>query len=107
MINSDNENIRAALIKGLTDSFLDVRIEALNGLANRKHPQATEWVLDALQAKDIVSGYFEAAQTLADIKLLADLLRIKAQCVAESCKSDSYFMSCLDDAIAACSANQN
>lgn len=106
MIDIDNEIIRVALIKGLTDSFLDVRIEALNGLANRKHPQAAEWVLAALQTHDIVSGYFEAAETLSDMKLLPELLRIKAQSVAESCKSDSYFMHCLENAIAACSVNQ-
>lgn len=104
-IDIDNDVIRDALIERLSDPYLDVRIEALIGLSNRKHPQAAEWVLAALQTNDIVAGYFEAAETLSDMSLLPELLRIKAQCIAESCKSDSYFMDCLDDAIAACSAN--
>lgn len=105
MIETDNEIIRNALIQRLTDSFIDVRMEALNGLANRKHPQATEWVLAALQTNDIISGYFEAAETLADIKLLPNLQRIKAQCEVENEEPNSYFIHCLDRAIAACSVN--
>jgi vesicle coat complex subunit len=107
MIETDSEVIRNALIQRLTDSFIDVRMEALNGLASRKHPNAVEWTLAALKETDIITGYLGAAENLADIRLLPELERIKAQCDAKTDRFNSYFLDCLEDAIAACSENQH
>ena len=106
MIDTDNEAIRTALTQRLTDSFIDVRMEALNGLVNRKHPNAVEWVLSALKETDVITGYLNAAENLADIRLLPELERIKVQCDAETDKLAPYFLSCLESAIAACSENK-
>jgi len=104
LIDTDNEKIRAALVQRLTDPYLDVRFEALNGLANRKHPQALAWTLDALRhEKQLCAGHLDAAETLADARLLPDLLRIKAECLKDQTDPNGYFMHCLERAISACS----
>jgi HEAT repeat protein len=103
MIETDNEKIRTALIQRLTDSFIDVRMEALNGLVSRKHPDAVEWTFAALKETDVITGYLEAAENLANIRLLPELKRIKAQCDSEDTTTAPYFLSCLESAIAACS----
>lgn len=105
MIDTDTDEIRAVLIQRLTDPFVDVRFEALKGLANRKHPHALQWTLDVLRHEDqLCAGHLDAAETLADARLLPDLLRIKAECLKDINDLNTYFMLCLEGAISACSS---
>ena len=106
LIDTDSEEIRAALVQRLTDPYLDVRFEALKGLANRKHPQALAWTLDTLRdEKQLCAGHLDAAETLADARLRPDLLRIKADCLKDQTDPNGYFMHGLERAITACSTN--
>ena len=55
----------------------------------------------------VIERFFSELEILANNLLLPDLERIKAQCLAENGNPDSYYMHCLDSAIAACSTNQH
>jgi HEAT repeat protein len=52
----DSPAIRDALRKRLTDSYSDVRAEAVWGLAKRKDPQGLKLLLQRLEAKSWTSG---------------------------------------------------
>lgn len=101
MIDRDDAAISAALTERLGDSELEVRSEALNGLARLKHPQAATWIAAELANDDVITGVFEAAIKLADPILMPALLALRERWpITED--SDTYFYRVLDDAIAAC-----
>jgi len=102
-IDIDTPAIRAALIDRLTETDPEIRSEALEGLASRRHPDALQWIQAALAEADIITGYLEAAATLGDPALLPTLQNIKEKWPPGP-ESYNYFYNVLDDAIKACSA---
>jgi len=98
---ADSDAIRAALIERLRDSDPEIRSEALEGLAVRRHPDAFTWIQAALAENDIISGYLEAAAALGDSALLPSLISIRDRCPTGPATND-YFVSVLHDAIRKC-----
>jgi HEAT repeat protein len=100
MTRADTLELREALFNALDDDDLEVRGEALVGLACR-HDSRTREALLAEWEKDVISALsLEAAQELRDPALLPSLTEIHAQFGAEG---DDDFKMKLKDAIKACS----
>lgn len=97
--DADTPELREALVMALDDQDLEVRGEALVGLACRQDPRTkdallTEWEGDVISALSL-----EAAQELRDPTLLPCLTEIHAQWGDEG---DDYFKGKLQDALEAC-----
>ena len=71
----DSAGIRDALRKRLTDSFRDVRDEAIWGLAFRRDPAALQLLLDRLNSKERIRG---DETTTAEILALASNAPVEA-----------------------------
>lgn len=99
-IDLDTPEIRAVLKKHLDDEDFGVRGEALVGLAKRGDRSIVEAVKRELEGE--IEGTFaiEASELLADPSLIDSLIQLKIKC--DNGKND-YFMSCIEDAIKACS----
>lgn len=95
----DTPEIRQALRAKLHDTDLDVRGEALVGLAERKDEGALVCVKKLLQDETEGTYGVKAAKLMAHPSLLPDLLAIKN--AADD--YNDYFLSELDEAIEACS----
>jgi len=96
MIEADTPQIREALFARLSDADDVVRGEALVGLALRKDEQAIEPLIQELErypAEKIGSLLIEAAEAMADTRLLPILTRLK-----QSSGSEKF-----DEAIRCCS----
>jgi len=98
-IDVDTPKIRSALEARLNEKNIEIRGEALVGLAKRRHPNATKWTKKALSEKNPIVLFLEAAETLASPKLYPDLIRIKRTIKRGD---NEYFISCLDKALKAC-----
>lgn len=69
----DSEEIRLALVAGLSDADSDVRGEAMRGLALRRDARAEEAILHELRGPDCTDLAIEAASELRSERLLASL----------------------------------
>ena len=97
--DADTPELREGLFNALDDDDLEVRGEALVGLACRSDPRTREALL-AEWERDVISALsLEAAQELRDPALLPSLTEIHAQFGAEG---DDYFKRKLQDALEAC-----
>lgn len=100
-IQVDTPEIRKALKANLSDDNLDVRGEALVGLAERHDESALVYVKQSLKEETEGTYGVKAARIFAHLSLLPDLLAIKNA----SDDYSNYFLSELDEAIEACSGN--
>jgi HEAT repeats len=75
-IAADDEHIRGALVARLDDAFLDVREEAVVGLARRRDSRAFEPVRTLLASDEVSAQTVEASGYLADERLLRPLLEL-------------------------------
>jgi len=97
--DADTSELREALFNALDDDDLEVRGEALVGLACRHDPRSRDALLAEWQ-EDVISALsLEAAQELRDPALLPTLTEIHAQYGDEG---DGDFKTKLKDAIMAC-----
>ncbi|RKH73027.1 hypothetical protein D7X96_02960 [Corallococcus interemptor] len=92
----DTPELRDALFDRLTEPDIELRGEALVGLALRKDPRVLEPLRRELESSYVIVLAVEAAQALEDVSLLP-LLR---QLWESPGKADSYFRNVLADAIA-------
>ncbi len=92
----DTPELRDALFDRLTESNMELRGEALVGLAMRKDPRVLEPLRRELEGKEVVVLAVEAAQALEDLSLLPLLRRLQDP----PGNADSYFRHVLADAIA-------
>ncbi|NNB99337.1 hypothetical protein HI113_36165 [Corallococcus exiguus] len=92
----DTPELRDALFDRLTETDLELRGEALVGLALRKDPRVLEPLRRELEGSEVIVLAVEAAQALEDLSLLPLLHRLRDP----PGKADSYFRSVLADAIA-------
>ena len=99
LIDTDTEEIREALWARVTDSFEDVRAEALTGLARRKDPRVRDLLLRELAAENVDIMIVDAAQELGDALLLPALLELKQRWPADRRDEEDW----LDKAIESCS----
>jgi HEAT repeat protein len=97
--DADTPELREALFNALDDDDLEVRGEALVGLACRSDPRTRKALL-AEWERDVISALsLEAAQELRDPALLPSLTEIQAQFGDEG---DDDFKRKLQDALEAC-----
>jgi HEAT repeat protein len=94
----DTPELREALCSRLADGCLDARAEAIAGLARRKDLRALEPVLEELSLESVDELAIEAAEELADLRLLHALLALKDRWSVERDGEIIY----LEKAIAAC-----
>ncbi|MGE6758303.1 HEAT repeat domain-containing protein [Corallococcus interemptor] len=92
----DTPELRDALFDRLTESNIELRGEALVGLALRKDPRVLEPLRRELESSEVIVLAVEAAQALEDVSLLPLLLRLREG----PGEADSYFRHVLADAIA-------
>ncbi len=97
--DDDSPEIRAALRRNLDDPDLDVRGEALVGLARRREEGLVERLIDRL-TPDCHVYELDAAEALADPRLIAPL-RALADASTEGAV-DPYWRERLQDALDAC-----
>ena len=102
LIEKDTLDIREALHARATDEDDDTRGEALVGLALRKDERAFGLIEAELQRSNVGTLTFEAAEHLADQRLLP-YLKKQREGIGEG--NDSYWVRELDDAINACSSS--
>jgi HEAT repeat protein len=95
----DSPQIREALFKRAVDPNDNSNApgEGLVGLARRRHEQAFDLILRALQSGRAGTLVFEAAETLADPRLYRALIKLQ-----DDPDYDDYERHRLEDAIAAC-----
>jgi hypothetical protein len=98
----DTEVISEALFARLSDSDDDVRGEAIAGLAKRKDERVFEALLAELETQPDWRLLLEAAEALADARLLPALYNIRERWEGEK----DWIYSHLEDAIAACEGKQ-
>jgi len=98
-IDADSPAIRQALVDRLDEENDEIADEALLGLARRRAPMALDLVSAALLRDDINGLVVQAAETLADPRLLPllDAWRKNGRELA-----DGYFNELLEDAWQAC-----
>ena len=103
LLELDTPAIRHALFARATDEDDDTRAEALSGLALRKDERALALVMRELQRENAGTLIFEAAEHLADQRLLPAL-----QALRDSWKPEDgdYSRSKLNDAIKACRSSE-
>ncbi|QAT87989.1 hypothetical protein EJ065_6460 [Corallococcus coralloides] len=92
----DTPELRDALFDRLTESDMELRGEALVGLALRKDPRVLEPLRRELESSEVVVLAVEAAEKLEDTSLLPLLHRLRDR----AGDANSYFRSVLADAIA-------
>ena len=97
--DADTPELREALFNALDDDDLEVRGEALVGLACRHDPRSREALMAEWKGDLISALSLEAAQELRDPSLLPSLTGIHAQW---GDKGDGDFKAKLRDAIMAC-----
>lgn len=98
-IDQDSPEIRDALWSALKDPDMEVRGDALVGLANRKDPRARAAILEEWKHDEISILSIEAAEELADPDLLESLHKLQYSFDIEQ---DSYCRSRLLGAVTAC-----
>ncbi|AFE07101.1 hypothetical protein COCOR_06747 [Corallococcus coralloides DSM 2259] len=91
----DTPELRDALFDRLTESNIELRGEALVGLALRKDPRVLEPLRRELESSEVIVLAVEAAQALEDLSLLPLLHGLRDP----PGKADSYFRSVLAEAI--------
>lgn len=100
----DNTDIREALRENLSDSSPEIRGEALIGLALRKDSCIKDAIIKELNDEFHGIWVVEAAEAIADPDYIPLLEKIKAE---QKDKIPDYMMTCIDDAIDACSKKQS
>jgi HEAT repeat protein len=101
LIDADSLAIRESLLVRTIDVQDECRGEALVGLARRKDLRVFELLLKELAADEVGTLAVEAAEYLADPRLLPALLKLRDDCFDNSGKPDDD----IDRAIASCKAN--
>lgn len=96
----DSPEIRAALRRNLDDADLDVRGEALVGLARRRDDGIVEALIKRL-TPDCHVYELDAAEALADSRLVAPLQTLTK--AAGPSSTTAYWRARLDDALESCS----
>ncbi|HEY3266501.1 MAG TPA: HEAT repeat domain-containing protein [Armatimonadota bacterium] len=99
----DTPGIRDALFRRVHDPDFDTRSEALVGLARRHDPRVLEPLREMLEGDEAGLLALEAAETLADSRLLGALSGLRARMEADE---EDPWDHALDAAIAACRAGQ-
>jgi HEAT repeat protein len=102
-IDTDTEVIREALFARIDDPDEQTRGEAMSGLAKRKDERVFQIVLDQLEKMAYWVLPLEAAESLADPRLLPALYHFKEQWQGEK----DWRYSTLEEAIAACEGKPN
>ncbi|WP_423598493.1 HEAT repeat domain-containing protein [Roseateles sp. MS654] len=100
--SDDTPEIREALRTNLNDPDLDVRGEALVGLARRRDDGIVDLLIERLTPECHVYE-LDAAEALSDPRLAATLRAVES---ASSEGTDAYWLSRLRDAMEACSASE-
>jgi hypothetical protein len=77
LLSVDTPAVRRVLRDRLWDSDLDVRLEALVGLAERRDPGVLDLIRDELQADTVEPLVVDAARALADPGLVRGLLQLE------------------------------
>jgi HEAT repeat protein len=98
-LDADTEEIRDALLLRLSEADPEIRGEALIGLAKRHDPRVITPLIQELSGEFYGSWCLEAAELLADARLLPDLIALKNRIAGQV---ESRFIESLDDAISAC-----
>lgn len=94
--DADSPQIRRALLTALSDPELVVRAEAMAGLARRDPAAALPHVIDALSGDCACMAVFEAAQMIADPRLVDPLRPWTLP------SDDQYLDTCAREAMIAC-----
>lgn len=102
LIDADSHEIREALLARTTDADGECRGEALVGLARRKEGRVFEPLLKELADDEVGTLAIEAAEYMADLRLLPALLELRNECLDHSGKPDDD----IDRAIASCRGTQ-
>ena len=97
-LSSDTPAIREALVRRVADPHEDTACEAIVALADRKDPRVVAILQDWLSRREVCNLVVEAAECIADPRLLPALLALKSQGWLVQGQE-----TLLDDAIAACS----
>jgi HEAT repeat protein len=96
-IDTDTPEIRAALLARISDEDEVTRVEALVGLARRKDQRVIEPLIKELKRySDPEYGNYtvEAAEEIADARLLPTLMRLKQSAGAEDTRLDEAIRRC-------------
>jgi HEAT repeat protein len=80
-VDADTDKIRDALLLRLAETDPEIRGEALIGLAKRHDPRVITPLIQELSGEFYGSWCLEAAELLADAKLLPDLIALKNRIV--------------------------
>ena len=104
LIDTDTNDLREALFRATTDTDLEVRGEALVGLARRHDPRTKDALLLEWQGDDIGILSLEAVQELHDSSLLPILTEIHE---GLAYGGDDYFEQAMLDAMDACKQATN
>ncbi|SMC29669.1 HEAT repeat-containing protein [Andreprevotia lacus DSM 23236] len=100
---ADTPEIRACLWRGVDDLHPEVRMEALSGLAKRKDEAVLGKLIAALGDEGCTTGILDAAEQLADARLLPALHGICERIEGDP-EIDEYWRRCLQHAVDACSS---
>ncbi len=103
-IETDTPQIREVLTRKLDDDNFEIRGEALVGLAERGDSSILPKLKKELEGEFEGSYALSASELLADASLLPYLQRMQVEEIDEM---ESYHISCLEDAIKACSKSEN
>ncbi len=102
-IDTDTPAIREALYRRIVEQDPSPALEeALVGLAVRKDPRFFQSIMDLLNQSEPGTLILEAAEKSGDPRFYPVLLTLKEQQLAGGEDPDSYWMHCLNDAIASC-----
>lgn len=102
-IDSDTPEIRQALVAGLSEPDLEIRGEALVGLARRKDAHAIDAIFEEWSGGSISLLSIEAAEELVDERLLPSLMGFLG---SMDLAAESYIRQKLLDAIEACQGRE-
>jgi len=99
MIETNSKEIRNALEKRLDEKNIEIKGEAILGLATRKHPGIVNLLKKELLGSEVNILYLDAAIALETNKLLPSLLDLKKRLTE---RDERIFTDRLNEAIEAC-----
>lgn len=98
LLEADSEKVREALWARVEDPCDDARAEALVGLARRKDPRIADLLEQQLSGNEVNIMAIDAAEELADPRLVPALLNLKERWPADRAEDEQW----LDRAIGSC-----